>query len=328
MVQVGVVVIGRNEGERLRRCLTGLQAAQVPIVYVDSGSSDGSVSFARSLGVEVVELDLTLPFTAGRARNEGYRRLLVLHPTLEYVQFVDGDAEVASGWLERAARELEDRPDVAVASGRQRERFPNASVYNQVCDLEWDTPVGEVRAVLGSAMVRVQAFNQVGGFDPRVIAAEDDELCLRLRQRGWKIWRVHAEMTLHDAAMHRFGQWYQRAVRCGYAYALGASMHGGSRDRHFVRETLRICLWGFLLPALILLTVLPTYGLSLLLGLIYPLQVARIYWRTRRRAQPGPALVWAVSCVASKFPEFVGLCRLVVGRLHRRPARIIEYKSQ
>ena len=54
----GVVVIGRNEGERLKRCLESLREMRARTVYVDSGSSDGSVAFGHSVGVAVLELDL------------------------------------------------------------------------------------------------------------------------------------------------------------------------------------------------------------------------------------------------------------------------------
>ena len=59
------------------------------IVYVDSGSTDGSVAWAKAQGVDVVELDLKLGFTAARARNAGFARLGELASQLEYVQFVD-----------------------------------------------------------------------------------------------------------------------------------------------------------------------------------------------------------------------------------------------
>src|SRR5947207_307333 len=60
---LGVVVIGRNEGDRLRTCLSAVAGRNLPVVYVDSGSTDGSVATARGLGADVVALDLTTPFT-------------------------------------------------------------------------------------------------------------------------------------------------------------------------------------------------------------------------------------------------------------------------
>src|SRR4249919_2565668 len=91
--KVGVVAIGRNEGERLRKCLESVNRTAEWVVYVDSGSTDGSAAMARDMGV---------PFTAGRARNEGFRRLREVAPSLAYVQFVDGDCELIEYWLEKA----------------------------------------------------------------------------------------------------------------------------------------------------------------------------------------------------------------------------------
>src|SRR6516165_251757 len=102
MSELGVIAIGRNEGERLRRCLQSVMGRGFSIVYVDSGSIDGSVELARSLGASVVELDLSRPFTAARARNEGFERLCQMNPQVRFVQFVDGDCEVVEGWLETA----------------------------------------------------------------------------------------------------------------------------------------------------------------------------------------------------------------------------------
>jgi GT2 family glycosyltransferase len=327
VAEIGVVAIGRNEGDRLRRCLASIGKHAAAMVYVDSGSTDNSVALARSFGVEVVALDMAIPFTAARARNAGFERLLQLRPEIELVQFVDGDCEIVQGWWERARQELQDRPDAAVVCGRRRERYPEASIYNRLCDIEWDTPVGEARACGGDALMRVRAVQEVGGYNPQVIAAEDDELCLRIRHKGWKVLRIAADMTIHDAAMTRLRQWWKRALRCGYAYALGAHMHGAPPERHFVRERRRALIWGFAVPALALAAAWPTGGWGLLLGLLYPVQMLRIFRTTRRRAvAPKAAAAWAVSCVASKVPEFVGVCKFGLNQLRRGPARIIEYK--
>src|SRR5262249_49999709 len=151
--------------------------------------------------------------------------------------------------------------------------------------------------------------------------------CLRLRRRGWKVLRIDAEMTRHDAALTRWSQWWRRAERCGYAYALGVSLHGRGPERHFVAERQRVLLWGFLLPVAAVAAAPLTYGLSLARLLLYPLHLWRVYRQARRRPLPhGDAAAWAVSCVAAKFPEFLGVCRFGLDRLRRRRARIIEYK--
>jgi glycosyltransferase involved in cell wall biosynthesis len=141
--EIGAVAIGRNEGDRLRRCLASVVKEVGAVVYVDSGSQDDSVAFARSLGVETVALDLSVPFTAARARNQGFQRLVEIKPDIECVQFLDGDCELP-GWLARAEKEMASRPDTAVVCGRRRERFSEASIYNLLRDIEWDTSARQV----------------------------------------------------------------------------------------------------------------------------------------------------------------------------------------
>lgn len=322
-------MIGRNEGERLRRCLQSLASfASLPVVYVDSGSTDGSVALARSLRCDVVQLDLSLPFTAARARNAGYRRLLAVAPTTELIQFVDGDCEVISGWLPAAVERLAGHADIAVVCGRRRERHPERSIYNRLCDLEWDTPVGDARACGGDAMIRASSLVEVGGYDERLIAGEEPELCVRLRRAGHRIERLATEMTWHDAAIERFSQWWRRNVRSGFAYAQGAAMHGRPPERHFVRERRRACFWGAVLPLTILAAVIPTGGASLSLLAGYPVSAARVYSAVRRRGHPPRhAALSAVFLTLGKFAELRGILAYHWNRLRGRRVGIIEYKS-
>jgi GT2 family glycosyltransferase len=234
------------------------------VVYVDSGSTDGSAEWASSHGASVVELDMNTPFTAARARNAGFERLSELATGLELVQFVDGDCEVAPGWLERAAAALRSNPCRAVVCGRRRERFPERSVYNQLCDMEWDTPVGPTESCGGDAMMRASAFREVGGFRPDLIAGEEPELCFRLRRAGWTVERLDAEMTRHDADMTRFREWWRRAVRSGHAYAERYALHGAPPERAWLRNNVSIFASGFAAPALAAAAAIPTAGLALL----------------------------------------------------------------
>jgi GT2 family glycosyltransferase len=325
---VGVVAIGRNEGERLRQCLESVVGRGLAVVYVDSGSTDGSRERARDLGAEVVELDLSIPFTAARARNAGLERLRDVAPETRFVQFVDGDCEVVDGWLQSAQSALEARPELAVVCGRRRERYPEQSIYNRLADLEWDTPIGDARACGGDAMMRVEALRQVGGFNPTIIAGEEPELCVRLRQAGWKVARIDAEMTRHDLAMTRFGQWWRRAVRAGHAYAEGFALHGRSPDRHGARETLSIAFWGVALPLAAVGLAWPTRGLSLLLLAGYLILAVRIARRMRRQGVPATVARWyAWACVVGKFAQAVGQGTYWLGRLLGRRSILIEYKG-
>ncbi|UZK67738.1 glycosyltransferase [Sphingomonas sp. M1-B02] len=242
------VVIGRNEGERLRRCLLSLAAQQLAIVYVDSGSSDGSVELAAVHGAEVVALDPATPFGAARARNEGAWKAALVQPGCKFIQFVDGDCEVDRDWIATAARFLDARPDVAIACGRRRERFPDASFYNKVCDQEWDTPIGEARACGGDFLVRRSVFDTAGGFDTSLMAGEEPEMCARIRGLGWKVWRLDSPMTTHDAAMMSFGQWWKRATRSGIGYAQAWHASSDRDERLYASELRRALFWAGLVP--------------------------------------------------------------------------------
>jgi GT2 family glycosyltransferase len=321
---VGVVVIGRNEGERLKRCIGSVKALAAQVVYVDSNSTDGSAEWARGQGVDVVALDLSRPFTAARARNEGLRRLTALAPGLAYVQFVDGDCEVQPGWIPAAVDFLQTHPGAVAACGRRRERFPERSVYNRLCDHEWDTPPGQAQACGGDVLMRIEAVQAVGGFREDLIAGEEPELCVRLRTAGGQVWRLPEEMTLHDAAMLRFGQWWKRAMRGGHAYAEGAWLHGAPPERHFVAETRRALLWGAALPLASLALALLVHPAWMALLLAFPLQLLRLAWRERAGGAAGRER--ALFLLLARLPEAQGALTFWVNRLRRRRAGLIEYK--
>lgn len=320
--KVSAVVIGRNEGARLVACLESLADLE-RVVYVDSGSNDGSVEMARARGVEVVTLDMNQPFTAARARNAGLEQLRTEGTPPEFVQLVDGDCEVRDGWLDTALAFLQNTPRAAVACGRRRERFPKASVYNAQCDREWDTPVGEAKACGGDALMRMAALDQVGGYDPTLIAGEEPEMCVRLRAEGWQIYRLDAEMTWHDAAMMRFGQFWKRARRAGHAYAEGAHLHGRPPEGHYVAESKRALLWGLWLPLLILVSILVFGPIGSALLAIYPLQAARL---ARRKGATRAAWEEAVLLTLSKFAEARGVLEFHIRRVTGRRSGLIEYK--
>jgi GT2 family glycosyltransferase len=320
---VGVVAIGRNEGERLRRCFDSLPAGLGGVVYVDSASTDDSVEQANRRGVEVVALDMSLRFTAARARNAGLRRLCERLPKLAFVQFIDGDCALAPRWLEAAVREMEDDTHLAVVCGRRRERFPETSIYNRLCDMEWNTPVGETEACGGDMLARMEALLAVKGYDECLIAGEEPELCARLRARGWRIRRIGEDMTVHDAAMARFYQWWRRTARSGHAYAELNAMHPGV----WRREMRSILGWGLVLPAAAFLSASFTDGLGLALLAGYPALWLRIlrgrhaYGDTAR-----DAALYASFCVLGKVPQLTGIAIYWWNRGRGRRSHLIEYK--
>jgi GT2 family glycosyltransferase len=317
--RIGIVAIGRNEGDRLRRCLTSIDVPGAPVVYVDSGSTDGSSAMAQALGAQVIDLDMALPFTAARARNAGLRELMARRPAPEFVQFVDGDCEFERGWLALAIDFLDQRTDVAVACGRRRERFPEASFYNRLCDAEWDTPVGEARACGGDALMRASAVLGVGGFDSDLPAGEEPELCHRLRQQGWLIWRLDAPMTIHDAAMHRFRQWWLRAVRSGLGYAQAWRATRGRPHPLYRRECLRALAWTLGVATVAAAAALAWGWPALLLApLVWGMQFTRL---TGRHGAGEAALL-----LLGKVAETIGIATYVRRAIAGRAGGTIFYR--
>lgn len=318
---VAIVTIGRNEGDRLVRALAALAAQRLsPVVYVDSSSTDGSVAEARKTGAHVIELDMSAPFTAARARNAGWRKALEIAPSIEFIQFLDGDCELVAGWIDAGLAAFAAEPDLAVVCGRRRERFPDASRWNRMIDREWNSPVGETIACGGDALMRRAAVETVNGYREDLIAGEEPEMCFRMREKGWKIRRIDAEMTLHDADMTAFGQWWKRAVRAGHAFAEGAFLHGKSPERFRVTEARRGLIWGAGIPLVTLLAALLITPWALLTLLVYPLQVLRLRFRQ------GQSWDAAVFLMLAKFAEARGAFTFHHRRLKGRRKTLIEYK--
>ena len=321
---VGIVIIGRNEGSRLARCLDSLSDFAPQIVYVDSASTDHSIVEAKNRGAHVISLDMSQAFTAARARNTGFDAITTLFPEIKFVQFVDGDCIVNAQWINAAVDYLDSHPKVAVVCGRRRELFPQRSIYNHMCDLEWNTPIGEAKACGGDALMRAEVIKLVGGYNNHLIAGEEPELCIRIRKADYRIWRLDAEMTLHDAAITKFSQWWKRTMRAGYAYAEGAYLHGAAPEYHWVAESKRAWIWGLLIPfsAIILLIISPVLGL--LLMLIYPLQILRLTIKSKQKFKD--AFIQAIFLTAGKFAEAAGQIKFWYNKYFNQQSKIIEYK--
>ncbi len=324
----GCVVIGRNEGTRLAVCLKSVKPCAGLVVYADSGSRDGSPGMARGMGVETVELDESAPFTAARGRNAGLQRLLEKCPAAETVQFVDGDCELFADWFAHGRRALEQHPAVAAVFGRLRERYPRKSVYGRLCDMEWNTPLGETESCGGIAMMRVEALRESGGFNETLIAGEEPELCFRFRKKGWKILRIDADMGMHDADITRFGQWWKRNVRTGHAYAECSGRHRESPRPLWAHETRSVVFWGIVLPAAAVFAAVLAGWWSLLLLAAYPALAARIFRYMRRRGfSPADSAVYAGFCTLGKFPQARGVLSYHANALTGRRRGLIEYKQ-
>jgi hypothetical protein len=199
----------------------------------------------------------------------------------------------------------------------------HASVYNLLCNIEWNTPAGETTFCGGDALVRVEAFEAAGGFRAQSIAGEEPELCVRLRKIGWKIWRLDANMTQHDAAMTQMRQFWTRSVRCGYAYAEVSRLHKATPYGIWRRETKRAIFWGGFLPIAICLGAL-IYPAALVGALAYVFQICRV--AVARGPTCSDSWIYAFFITVAKFAEFQGILKFYWHQLSRQNAKLIEYK--
>ncbi len=330
---VGLVVIGRNEGERLKTCLRSVTGAG-PVVYVDSGSTDGSVAFARAIGAIVVELAVPPNFTAARARNAGIAALVAAAPDVAFVQTIDGDCEMDAGWLAQGLATLRADAGLGAVTGRLRERYPERSLYNALCDHEWNGVPGEVPEFGGIVLLRMQALDDAGLYRETMIAGEEPELALRMRSAGWRVRRIAAGMALHDADMTRFSQWWKRTRRGGHAFAEQAYLHPGARSPDWSRTCRSIIAWGGLLPliaisAAALASVMPwMLVVTALAGMLYPAKMLQIAMAKRAAGVP-PRLAAMIGFLFmfGKIPQLLGLIEFHRNRRRGRSSAIIEYKG-
>ena len=325
----GCVIIGRNEAARLPAALASVTAAGLPMVYVDSGSHDTSVAIARTAQAQVVELDPGRPFTAARARNEGFDALLGTDPDLDYVMFLDGDCQLDPAFVARATAVMDTDPSCAIVVGHLVEANPDTSIYARMCSVEWAAQSGKItdfNSFGGIMLVRMDDFRRVGGFNPTMIAGEDPEFAVRLSLAGRDAVRIDAPMATHRADIVRFGQWWQRAVRGGHALAHRYRLHGRSRLQDCRRQYWSTIFWGGALPLAVLVLFPFTRGLSLLLLAGYALLSARMTAHYRRGgAAPTLALKLAGFGILAKFANFIGVVRFIRHRLLGK-TELVEYK--
>jgi cellulose synthase/poly-beta-1,6-N-acetylglucosamine synthase-like glycosyltransferase len=327
---VSVVVIGRNEGLRLRRCLQSVAVMErngfeIETIYVDSGSSDGSVAEAASQGAETIKLRPARP-TAALGRNAGWRQA-----TGTIILFLDGDTILHPRFVADSLAAFEDER-VAVVWGHRRETFHTDSIYNRVLDLDWIYPAGEAAFCGGDALFRRSVLETTGGYDDTLIAGEEPELCRRITSLGLRILHVDRPMTGHDLAITRFSQYWKRATRAGHAFAEVSSRFAATDHPFWLTESRNnrqralclLCLIG--LAAIGSVTVRSPLIAAAALGLI-ALLAFRTAWKTRWKSNEWPLLLlYGLHSHLQQIPIFFGQLQFWRNQRRGQRARLVEYK--
>ena len=327
---LSVVIIGRNEGERLTRCLKSVRAIRDPggdieVLYVDSASRDDSVARAAASGARVIEVAPERP-SAALGRNAGWREARA-----PYVLFLDGDTILDPDFASVALKALDD-PQVAVVWGHRREIHPEQSLFNRVLDLDWVYPPGPSDFCGGDAVMRTEVLRAVDGFDASLIAGEEPELCQRIRALGHVILHIDQPMTGHDLAMTGWASYWKRAFRAGYAYAEVSDRLKDTAFPLWVADVRRNRIRGGILLLLGFVAMLATgvmlsvWPLILLFSAILALSI-RSAWKARwKSGSAGTLLLYGFHSHLQQIPILFGQLAWWRDRRRARTRGLIEYK--
>ncbi|WP_083234153.1 glycosyltransferase [Candidatus Marithrix sp. Canyon 246] len=318
--QLSVVIIGRNEGERLEHCIRSVQAIDYPqsnieTIYVDSNSTDGSTERAKALGVQqVLSVKPERP-TAAIGRNAGWRAA-----SAPLILFLDGDTILDPDFVKVAVESFNDSK-IAIVSGHVRERYPQASIYQQVLNLDWIAQAGISETCGGIALMRRDILEQVNGFNSELIAGEEPEMCQRIRAKGSKILHIDQDMVLHDLAMTHWSQYWRRSVRTGHAYAEVSNLLKSNSINFWQRESrqnfVRV---SFFISIFILGFIMNILWFS---GLVFLALSLRSGWKSRWKSTRLMTLFWyGLHSQFQQIPIMIGQLSYYYGKKQQ----LIEYK--
>lgn len=220
MKKVAVVILSWNARQLLERYLPSVvehtPTDLADIVLADNGSTDDSVAYARSLGVEVLELPENYGFARGY--NEAIKQL-----DHEYVLLLNNDVRVTPGWLPPLLTFIEEHPEVVsvqpkIRWDREPERYEYAGAEGGYMDWlgypfcrgrifdtlelsreQYGDEPKKVFWTTGAAMlVRRKEYVSEGGLDERFFAHQEEiDLCWRWNSGGYKLYVVPQSEVYH-----------------------------------------------------------------------------------------------------------------------------------
>jgi glycosyltransferase involved in cell wall biosynthesis len=333
MPALSVVVIGRNEGDRLVACLESVRQlrgvnGEIELIYVDSASTDGSPARAAALGARVVPVEAS-HLTAALARNCGFAAA-----SAPYLLFLDGDTIVHPDFARVALDALAADPTVAAVWGHRRELHPERSLYNRVLDLNWMVRPGFSQYCGGDVVMRREVLAAVQGYDPTLIAGEEPEVCRRIRAQGFRILHVDAPMTKHDFNMTRVRQYWRRALRSGHAYAEVSRRFRNTDDplwqKARVRNLQRGAFWTVSAGLALTLSIARRSPLPALAWLVWlVLMAVRSGWKARWKSRDaGTLFLYGLHCHLEQVPIFFGQLRFDLDAWRGKRRGLIEYKNE
>jgi len=216
VVNVSVVIVNLNGASLLDDCLGSLAKqtyVDFEVIFVDNGSSDGSLKRAEELcpGIHVIALQQNVGFARGN--NLGIRESRGRHIVL-----LNNDTQVASCFLEELVRAADRDPGIGMVAPKILDYFDRTRIDSigglVMCrdgiaqgrgrgerdEGQYDG-IDEIFFPSGcAALYRRELLEELGGFDECFFAyCEDTDLGLRARWAGWK-----AVSAPHAVVYHKY----------------------------------------------------------------------------------------------------------------------------
>ncbi|MBN1865935.1 glycosyltransferase [Candidatus Sumerlaeota bacterium] len=194
-----IVIPARDEAAHISHCLTSVQAnshADVPfeVIVVDDSSTDRTAEIAREHGATVLSNTHRAGGSISRSRNMG-----AAVSQGDVIVFLDADMTVPPDWLARA-KEYFDQGFKGLL------HFPmTVPGHAHWVGRVWESrhqktpPAVESTVNISSANMLISraVFDEVGGFDERLRAAEDKDLALRVSRAGYPTLRLPGPELYH-----------------------------------------------------------------------------------------------------------------------------------
>ncbi|HAI83833.1 MAG TPA: glycosyl transferase family 2 [Chitinophagaceae bacterium] len=217
---VAVVILNYNGKKFLEQFLPSVMAStyeHLQVVVADNASTDDSVSFLQRHypSVSVLQLSENTGYAGGY--NNALRQI-----NSQYYILLNSDVAVTPHWIEPVIVRMEANQKIAAAQPKllafhepdafeyagaaggwidvlgypfSRGRImdnteKDAGQYNEAAPIFWAS---------GAALfVRASAFHEVGGFDARFFAHQEEiDFCWRLQRAGYQVWCFPESVVYH-----------------------------------------------------------------------------------------------------------------------------------
>jgi len=276
---VSIIIIGKNEESNLGNCFRSVLEMDYPadrfeVIYVDTGSTDRSLEIARKSNVRAVEEHAQFP-SPGLARNRG-----IQEAQYDIIHFIDGDMTIDSGYLRKAVSFL-DTDRIACVIGNVSERRSDRSFLARVLNYPWSIRrSGFVEAPGAGGTFLKGVLQMINGYNPLILKGQETELGYRIRQKGYRIYKIEHTMGVHHYGINNLCDLAKRSYLMGISYGMILTMPREQSYADLFWRARNMLAQGIIFLVLVLILVITGKPLFLLfLPVVTVLYVLLRYWK-------------------------------------------------